>query len=155
LVEPAAFATAYQAYGRLEAKFVSCANANAPPIFVADPVTPELSVKSPFNLYHATKLAVLDAYAPAAHTHAFTLELPPGEVVPAGHATHALAPVTPEYVPAAQLEHTVVPNWPAGHDAACSRSRPDKFCEQSSAEIDPASEDDPAGHKAHAPPFGP
>jgi hypothetical protein len=84
LVEPAGFATAYQAYGRLEAKFVSFANANAPPIFVADPVTPELSVKSPFNLYHATKLALLDAYVPAEHTHAFILELLTGELVPAG-----------------------------------------------------------------------
>ena len=101
---------------------------------------------------------VLVEYVPAAHTHAATDELPPAEVVPAGqlvHAAAALAPVTPEYVPAAQLAHTVVPNWPAGHVCACKRDRPDKFCEQSSAEIDPASEDDPAGHKAHAPPFGP
>ncbi len=98
------------------------------------------------------------AYSPAAHTYALILELPPGEVVFAGHETHSLevlATVTPEYVPAAQLVHTVVPNCPAGHDAACNRSRPDKFCEQFSAETDPASEDDPAGHCAHAPPFGP
>ena len=99
-------------------------------------------------------------YVPAAQLtiHAATAELPPGEVVPAGHATHALellAPVTPEYVPAAQFAHTVVPNWPAGHEAVCSRDRPDKFCEQSSAETDPACEDDPAGHERHAPPFGP
>ena len=95
MVEPAAFATAYQAYGRLEAKFVSCANANAPPRFVADPVTPELSVKSPFNLYHATKFTVLDAYVPAEHTHALTLEPPAGEVVFAGHDTQeSVHPVT-------------------------------------------------------------
>ncbi len=100
------------------------------------------------------------SYVPAAQLtiHAETAELPPGEVVPAGHATHALellAPVTFEYVPATQLAHTVVPNWPGGHDAVCSRSRPDKFCEQFSAETDPACEDDPGGHSAHAPPFGP
>jgi len=97
----------------------------------------------------------LFSYVPAAHTHAVTLELPPGEVVPAGHATHALAPTADEYVPAAQLVHAVVPNWPAGHEAVCSRDRPDKFCEQFSTESDPASEDDPAGHCTHAPPFGP
>ena len=95
------------------------------------------------------------SYVPAAHTHAFTLELPPGEVVPAGHETHALAPVTFEYVPLTQFTHTVVPNWPAGHVCACKRDRPDKFCEQFSAESDPTSDDDPAGHGTHAPPFGP
>ena len=94
-------------------------------------------------------------YVPAEHTHAFTLEAPTGEVVPAGQDVQTLAPVTFEYVPATQLAHTVVPNWPGGHDAVCSRSRPDKFCEQSCAEADPACEDDPGGHCAHAPPFGP
>ena len=95
--------------------------------------------------------------ARAAHTVA---ELAPDtpEYVPTGHETHALAllaPETPEYVPAAQFAHTVVPNWPAGHEAVCSRDRPDKFCEQFSAESDPTSEDDPTGHGTHAPPFGP
>ena len=66
---------------------------------------------------------VLVEYAPAAHVHAFTLELPAGEVVPAGQLVHALAPTADEYVPAAQLAHTVVPNWPAGHDAACGYVR--------------------------------
>jgi hypothetical protein len=132
---------------------------------------PELSVKSPFNLYHATKFAhsaelvhAVDELAPAAlevvpaghETHA-AKELAPvvAEYVPVGQDVQTLAPVTPEYVPAAQFTHTVVPNWPAGHVCACKRDRPDKFCEQFSAESDPTSEDDPAGNCTHAPPFGP
>ena len=97
-------------------------------------------------------------YVPAPHPQAATDELPLGEVVPARQLVHAaaeLAPVTAEYVPAGQFSHTVVPNWPAGHVCACKRDRPDKFCEQFSAETDPTSEDDPAGHGTHAPPFGP
>ena len=77
-------------------------------------------------------------YAPAAHTHAAAEVAPATEVVPAG-----------------QFAHTVVPNWPAGHVCACKRDRPDKFCEQFSADSDPSSEDDPAGHCTHALPFGP
>ena len=38
-----------------------------------------------------------------AETQALTAELPPGEVVPAGHETHA--PAVAEYVPAGQLAH--------------------------------------------------
>ena len=97
-------------------------------------------------------------YVPAVHTQAATAELPLGEVVPEGHETHAaveLAPETSEYVPSAQFAHTVVPNWPAGHEAVCNRDRSDKFCEQFSTESDPTAEDDPVGHCTHAPPFGP
>ena len=97
-------------------------------------------------------------YEPAAHTHAAAELAPAAEVVPAGQLVHTaeeLAPVTAEYVPAGQFSHVVVPNWPAGHVCACKRDRPDKFCEQFSTEIDPISEDDPAGHCTHAPPFGP
>jgi hypothetical protein len=71
------------------------------------------------------------------------------------HAVALVAPVTFEYVPAGQLVHDVVPNWPGGHSEVCSRDRPDKFFVQLSIETDPASEDDGAGHCTHAPPFGP
>ena len=114
---------------------------------------PELSVKSPFNLYHATKFV-----HSAEFVHAVDAVAPAAEVVPAGQETHALAELAPavaEYVPTGQFSHTVVPNWPAGHVCACKRDRPDKFCEQFSAESDPTAEDHPAGHDTHAPPFGP
>jgi len=69
-------------------------------------------------------VAVLDAYAPAAHTHAVTLELPPGEVVPVGQETHVVASVAPvavEYVPVEQSVHAALPvivlNLPATHAA--------------------------------------
>lgn len=94
----------------------------------------------------------------AEFVHAAAEVAPAADVVPAGQLVHTaeeLAPVTTEYVPAGQFSHTVVPNWPAGHVCACKRDRPDKFCEQFSAESDPTSEDDPAGHGTHVPPFGP
>ena len=81
MVPAAGFATAYQAYDRFEFKFVSFANTNAPPRFPADPVMPELSVKSPFNLYHATKFV-----HSVEMLHAAAEVAPAAEVVPEGHA---------------------------------------------------------------------
>ena len=90
------------------------------------------------------------AYVPAAHTQAATDELPLGEVVPVGHATHAakeLAPTTAEYVPAGQLVHVVdefapvAPEYvPAGQPVHAVASA--------------TLENVPAAHNEHVPPLG-
>ena len=56
---------------------------------------------------HGPPSGPLNPARQATETHAFTLEPPLGDVVPAGHAVHALAPDTAEYVPALQFAHAV------------------------------------------------
>lgn len=98
---------------------MSCANANVPPAFTRDPVLPVLSVKSPFNLYHATKFveSVVNVKPPsgpvdpALHVQAATDVLEIGELELLGHARHvaaSVAAVVVEYVPVGQLVHTAV-----------------------------------------------
>ena len=43
--------------------------------------------------------------SPGAHTQLYALALPAAELAYAGHATHALAPASAEYVPAAHGAH--------------------------------------------------
>ena len=99
---------------------MSCANANVPPAFIRDPVLPVLSVKSPFNLYHATKFVESAGSVkppsgpvkPVLHVQAATVELGLGELEFAGHARQvaaSVAPVVVKYVPAAQSEQAALP----------------------------------------------
>ena len=99
---------------------MSCANANVPPAFTRDPVLPVLSVKSPFNLYHATKFVESAGSVkppsgpvkPVLHVQAATDELELGELELAGHARQVVATVAPvvgEYVPVEQAVHTAEP----------------------------------------------
>ena len=99
---------------------MSCANANVPPAFIRDPVLPVLSVKSPFNLYHATKFveSVVNVKPPSGpvdpslHVQAATDVLALGELELPGHTIHVVAIIAPtvvEYVPAAQSVQTALP----------------------------------------------
>ena len=123
---------------------MSCANANVPPAFIRDPVLPVLSVKSPFNLYHATKFveSVVSVKPPsgpvdpALHVQVATDVLALGELELPGHATQvdsSVAPVVGKYFPAAQSVHAAEPlailylpaahavqTPPSGHPVTCS-----------------------------------